>query len=57
MDIEPIDIDGRLYHARDGQLLTDPDNNEPIPYHICICFAKGSFECVCGAWDYSIPEE
>jgi hypothetical protein len=50
MDCEPIEIDGELYHARDGVALTDPDNGEVIPYYICICHAFCEYECVCGAW-------
>lgn len=56
MDDKPIEIEGRLYHARDGVVLVDPEGGEPIPYHICICFARDSADCVCGAWDYPIPE-
>jgi hypothetical protein len=55
-DYEPIDIDGKLYHAMDGVALTDPDNGEVIPYHICICHAYDESECVCGAWYYPLPK-
>lgn len=53
MDMEPIEIDGILYHARDGELLRE-ENGDPIPAHVCICWAHNEYECVCGAWDMPI---
>ena len=55
MDMEPIEIDGILYHARDGELLRE-ENGDPIPAHFCLCFALDKYECACGAWDMPIQK-
>lgn len=50
-----VDVDNVSYHAdNDGELLLDEDG-DPIPSHICICFAHSDNECVCGAWSRPIP--
>lgn len=54
MDDDPIEIDGILYHARDGELLRE-ENGDPIPADICLCWAHSANECVCGAWDRPCP--
>ena len=46
----PIEIDGVFYHGRDGKVLRDPYDNEPIPIEDCICAAHSYGECTGGAW-------
>lgn len=53
---DTIEIDGQLYHARDGEPLRE-DDGSLIPAHICLCFAHDEYECGCGAWDRPIPEK
>lgn len=44
-------VEGEWYHANDeGELLREEDGSL-IPASICLCFAHGPSECVCGAWD------
>lgn len=55
-----ICIDGEMYHTgssidEENSPLLD-ENGDPIPKHICLCCAYSPNECICGAWDLTIPE-
>lgn len=52
-----VTIKGRDYHAyEDGSLFLD-ENASRVPKYVCLCFAYSASECLCGAWDYGLPEE
>lgn len=51
--LQLIEIDGKKFHADDDGVVILDEYGEPIPAHICLCFAHCPSECVCGAW--SIP--
>lgn len=56
MSLTIIEIDGKEYHADDEGKPLREENGDLIPAHICLCWAHGPSECVCGAWDREIPE-
>lgn len=41
----------RTHHLNWDRSLVLDENDNPIPLHICVCFAHSSSECCCGAWD------
>lgn len=53
------DAEGKEYHAEvilldDGHRHISPITDYSgrfVPATLCICSAKNSFECVCGAWE------
>lgn len=62
MTIQSIEIDGKWYHAQpdwpDGQEEPSDklvpildEEGDMIPKEQCMCFARSSSECICGAWD------
>jgi hypothetical protein len=47
-------MEDEIYHKDlDGNLILDGDE-QPIPITVCLCFARSSSECMCGAWDLPI---
>lgn len=51
-----IMIKGEGFHATiDGELYLDSDGKR-VPKYICLCHAYEASECICGAWDYGLPD-
>lgn len=52
-----VTIQGKDYHAAtDGSLFLD-ENDRRVPKYLCLCFAHEACDCVCGAWDYGLPDK
>ena len=49
------EVNGQMYHFRDGQPLLD-ESGQMIECYICLCAAYAPEECSCGAWDWPLPE-
>ena len=50
------EVNGQMYHFRDGQPLLDESSGQMIECYICLCAAHSASECSCGAWDWPLPE-
>ena len=53
--LQIIEIDGKKFHADDDGVVILDEDGEPIPAHICLCFAHCPSECGCGAWCIPLP--
>lgn len=50
-----MEIDGHMYHSVDGVPRID-ERGYRIPAYVCLCYAREASACVCGGWEFPIPD-